>query len=156
AAVEIWLTIHGATAVCGLRLSDRSMRHRTYKVEHRPASLRPTLAAAMGRLADLHPGLVGLDPMGGVGTILSEVMGDLRSKGWNADGPGRETVAASVLGGDIEAAAVRAAIANLSRLDHVRLTTWDARQLPLSAGSVDRILCNLPFGKQLASPEQIP
>src|SRR5262249_20106317 len=28
AAVEIWLTIHGAVAVCGLRLSDRTMRHR--------------------------------------------------------------------------------------------------------------------------------
>src|SRR5262249_21191589 len=47
AAVEIWLTIQGHTAVCGLRLSDRTMRHRTYKLEHRPASLRPTLAAAM-------------------------------------------------------------------------------------------------------------
>src|SRR4051812_27114912 len=45
AAVEFWLTIDGATAVCGLRLSDRTMRHRTYKHEHRPASLRPTLAA---------------------------------------------------------------------------------------------------------------
>src|SRR5439155_8158347 len=44
AAVEIWLTIHGATAVCGLRLSDRTMRHRTYKREHLPASLRPTVA----------------------------------------------------------------------------------------------------------------
>src|SRR5207249_918130 len=41
AAVEIWLTIEGATAVCGLRLSDRTMRHRTYKMEHLPASLRP-------------------------------------------------------------------------------------------------------------------
>src|SRR5262249_36313826 len=39
AAVEIWLAIDGATAVCGLRLSDRTMRHRTYKVEHLPASL---------------------------------------------------------------------------------------------------------------------
>src|SRR5438067_3661303 len=55
AAVEIWLTIHGATAVCGLRLSDRSMRHRTYKSEHLPASLRPTVAAAMVRLLDVEP-----------------------------------------------------------------------------------------------------
>src|SRR5262245_51625045 len=44
AAVEVWLTIHGATAICGLRLSDRTMRHRTYKIEHLRASLRPTLA----------------------------------------------------------------------------------------------------------------
>src|SRR5262249_55928027 len=68
AAVEIWLTIHGAQAVCGLRLSDKTMRHRTYKQEHLPASLRPTLAAAMVRLADLRPGQVLLDPMCGAGT----------------------------------------------------------------------------------------
>src|SRR5262249_47123281 len=46
AAIEIWLTINGAVAVCGLRLSDQTMRHRTYKIEHRPASLRPTVAAS--------------------------------------------------------------------------------------------------------------
>src|SRR5439155_8833706 len=63
AAVEIWLTIQGATAVCGLRLSDRTMRHRTYKMEHLPASLRPTLAAAMVRLAETRRHQVMLDPM---------------------------------------------------------------------------------------------
>src|SRR5581483_11332324 len=69
AAVEIWLTIHGATAVCGLRLSDRTMRHRGYKGEHLPASLRPSLAAAMVRLAGVQPGQVLIDPMCGAGTI---------------------------------------------------------------------------------------
>ena len=72
AAIEIWLTIHGATAICGVRLSDRTMRHRTYKVEHLPASLRPTLAAAMVRLAGVAPGQVVLDPMCGAGTLLAE------------------------------------------------------------------------------------
>ncbi len=71
AAVEIWLTIDGASAVCGLRLSDRTMRHRTYKAEHLPASLRPTVAAAMVRLAGAGPGHVILDPMCGAGTILA-------------------------------------------------------------------------------------
>ena len=47
AALEVWLTIDNATAVCGVRLSDRTMRHRTWKAEHRPASLRPTVGAAM-------------------------------------------------------------------------------------------------------------
>src|SRR5438128_3351665 len=72
AAVEVWLTIHGATAVCGLRLSDRTMRHRTYKQDHLPASLRPTVAAAMVRLAEARPNQVFLDPMCGAGTILAE------------------------------------------------------------------------------------
>src|SRR5438874_8480371 len=65
AAVEVWLTIAGTQAVCGLRLSDRTMRHRPYKREHLPASLRPTVAAAMVRLAGIAPGSVVLDPMCG-------------------------------------------------------------------------------------------
>src|SRR5262249_47037605 len=74
AAVEVWLTIGGATAVWGLRLSDRTMRHRTYKLEHRPASLRPTVAAAMVRLAEIRPQHLVLDPMCGTGTILAEYL----------------------------------------------------------------------------------
>src|SRR5262245_24878338 len=79
AAIEIWLTIEGATGVCGLRLSDRTMRHRWYKVAHMPASLRPTVAAAMVRLADIRPGQRILDPMCGAGTILAETLLGIQS-----------------------------------------------------------------------------
>ena len=41
ASVEFWLTIEEKTAVAGIRITDKTMRHRTYKVAHRPASLRP-------------------------------------------------------------------------------------------------------------------
>jgi tRNA (guanine6-N2)-methyltransferase len=140
AAVEIWLTIYGATAVCGLRLSDQSMRHRTYKREHLPASLRPTLAAAMVRLAGARPGHVVLDPMCGAGTILAEqlALGKFRA-----------------LGGDREMAALRAASANLRRLGTVHLARWDATSLPLPDQAVDRIVSNPPFGKQLSRPEAV-
>jgi 23S rRNA G2445 N2-methylase RlmL len=141
AAVEIWLTIQGTTAVCGLRLSDRSMRHRTYKREHLPASLRPTLAAALVRLADLRPGQVVLDPMCGAGTILAEALDRKRKPhAW---------------GGDCDAAALRAAAINLRRLGPVHLARWDAGRLPLSDQSVDCIVSNPPFGKQLSRPEEI-
>src|SRR5262249_43342817 len=80
ASLEIWLTIHGATAVCGVRLSDKTMRHRTYKEEHLPASLRPTIAAAMVRLAEVKPGHVVLDPMCGAGTILAEALTSARMR----------------------------------------------------------------------------
>jgi 23S rRNA G2445 N2-methylase RlmL len=151
ASVEVWLTIHGAMAICGLRLSDRTMRHRTYKVEHLPASLRPTVAAAMVRLANLKPGAIVLDPMCGAGTLLAEALLFAKSH----RGPGGEPWPVTVLGGDLDAAHARAAAANLCRLGEVRPTTWDARQLPIEDESVDRILCNPPFGKQLASPEEI-
>src|SRR6202044_1905483 len=75
AAIEVWLSIQEATAVCGLRLSDRTMRHRTYKLEHRPASLRPTVAAAMVRLAEVRPAQTILDPICGAGPNLAEYLG---------------------------------------------------------------------------------
>jgi 23S rRNA G2445 N2-methylase RlmL len=145
AAVEVWLSIDQATAVCGLRLSDRTMRHRTYKLEHRPASLRPTVAAAMVRLAELRPGHVVLDPMCGAGTVLAEYLDAFR----------RERGVRPALGGDLERGAVRAAAANLRHLGAALLAQWDSRRLPLEGAWVDRIVSNFPFGKQLASPAAI-
>jgi 23S rRNA G2445 N2-methylase RlmL len=146
ASVEVWLTIHGATAVCGLRLSDRTMRHRTWKREHQPASLRPTLAAALVRLAGAQRGQVVLDPMCGAGTILAEQLAiGVRSYGGNP----------AVWGGDRDATALRAAIVNLRPLGEALLARWDATRLPLADQCVDRIVSNPPFGKQLGRPQDI-
>ena len=146
AAVEVWLTIDGRTAVCGLRLSDRSMRHRTWKQEHVPASLRPTVAAAMVRLAEPRPDMLLLDPMCGAGTILGEAIDYARR---------HRLGTLQVSGGDEDPNAVRAAEINLRRLGPARLERWDAMRLPLPAASVDRIVSNPPFGKQLSRPEEI-
>jgi 23S rRNA G2445 N2-methylase RlmL len=146
AAVEFWLTIDGATAVCGLRLSDRTMRHRTYKLEHRPASLRPTVAAALVRLAEVRPRHTVLDPMCGAGTLLAERLaaaGEVRGG------------CVPVWGGDLDQGAVRAAAVNLRRVGPALLARWDATRLPLGSAEVDRVLCNPPFGKQLSSPEEV-
>lgn len=151
AAVEIWLTIHGAMAVCGVRLSDRSMRHRAWKFEHLPASLRPTLAAALVRLADLKPGQVVLDPTCGAGTLLAEAILSVKGKRLHDGTPWDLTF----LGGDVEPSHVRAAATNLRNLGDVELQAWDARDLPLEDASVDRILANPPFGKQLSTPEEV-
>jgi len=145
AALEIWLTIHGATAVCGLRLSDRAMRHRTYKIEHQRASLRPTVAAALVRLSDIRPGQTILDPTCGAGTILAETLAILATarQSW------------TVCGGDVDRAAVRMAATNLRRLGRALLCRWDATRLPLADASIDRIVSNPPFGRQLGRPEEI-
>lgn len=151
ASVEIWLTIRGAMAICGMRLSDRSMRHRDYKYEHLPASIRPTVAGAMVRLADLKPNQTVLDPMCGAGTLLAE--GYLSIQGKKTS----EGVAWPMrwLGGDLEPGHTRAAQANLRQFHITDVRTWDARELPLEDASVDRILSNPPFGKQLSTPEEI-
>jgi 23S rRNA G2445 N2-methylase RlmL len=143
ASVEVWLTIDGPTAVCGVRLSDRTMRHRTYKEEHQAASLRPTVAAALCWIAAARPGEVVLDPMCGVGTILAEQ--------WEL---GRGKV--QVIGGDLEKLAVENARANLLRLGcEAEVQVWDARRLPLPDASVDHVLCNPPFGKQLSTVREV-
>jgi 23S rRNA G2445 N2-methylase RlmL len=145
ASIEVWLSIDQATGVCGLRLSDRTMRHRTWKLEHRPASLRPTLSAALVRLAGAHAGQVVLDPMCGAGTILAEQL--VRAE--------RTHQAIVVCGGDIDLDALHAAAVNLRRLGQVRLARLDATRLPFASAVVDHIISNPPFGKQLSSPEAI-
>ncbi|HTK77550.1 MAG TPA: methyltransferase domain-containing protein [Gemmataceae bacterium] len=147
AAVEAWLTIHGNRAICGLRLSDHMMRHRDYKAEHRPASLRPSVAAAMVWLAGASPGNVVLDPMCGAGTILCEQVVIARQ---------RKAGEVVVIGGDHDRDAVRAGAVNLRRVGPPpRLAKWDARRLPLPDQSVDRVITNPPFGKQLGDPVDI-
>ena len=145
--VEVWLTIRGKTAVCGVRLSDRTMRHRTYKEDHVLASLRPTVAAAMVRLAGVGPGMTILDPMCGAGTILAEA---IQTAGQRRGAP------VTVLGGDVDPNAMFVTGQNLDRVGPATLVRWDARRLPLPTASVDRIVSNPPFGKQLETPDLIP
>jgi 23S rRNA G2445 N2-methylase RlmL len=143
---EIWLTIKGKTAVSGVRLTDRTMRHRTYKTEHVAASLRPSVAGAMARLAGIGPGMTVLDPMCGAGTILAEAVSLCES---------RRMRDVKYLGGDIDPNAVFCAGQNLGNRGAPVLTRWDSTELPLDRDSVDRIICNPPFGVQLLIPDDI-
>ncbi|MBN1935227.1 MAG: methyltransferase domain-containing protein [Anaerolineae bacterium] len=142
AHLEVWLSIIQAWALLALRLSDRSMRHRAYKEEHLPASLRPSLAAAMVQLARPRPGDLFCDPLCGVGTILAERA---------LAGPYQ-----ALLGGDLDERAVQAARTNLYRVDDCTVYGWDARRLPLRAASLDAVACNLPFGVKVGSHEENP
>jgi tRNA (guanine6-N2)-methyltransferase len=146
ASIEVWLTIHQKTAVCGVRLSDRTMRHRLYKVEHMPASLRPTIAAAMVRLAGASPGEWVLDPMCGTGTILAEQI-ELSKQ--------RRAGRIETWGGDLDMNSLRAAITNLKKVGPTPLARWNAVRMPIQRESIDRIISNPPFGKQLSTPEEI-
>jgi len=141
ADVEFWLWLNGSEGVIGIRLSDATMRHRKYKREHLPASLRPTVAAAMSWLARPTPQDIVLDPLCGAGTILIE----------------RALLAPyeRVIGGDIREEAVAMAKRN-AHFAGIKATwrTGDAGSLSLESASVTRIVTNLPFGKQIGSREK--
>jgi 23S rRNA G2445 N2-methylase RlmL len=140
ADVEFWLWLSGGEALIGLRLSDATMRHRPYKREHLPASLRPTVAAAMGWLSQPRPDDIVLDPLCGAGTIPIERA---------LLGPFEEAI-----GGDIRKEAVAMARRNAESAGvTVTWRVWDARALPLDAACVNRIITNLPFGKQIGTRE---
>jgi 23S rRNA G2445 N2-methylase RlmL len=140
--LEIWLNIFEHEVMVGLRISDKTMRHRSYKFEHLPASLRPTVAATMVLLSEPEDDDVFLDPMCGAGTILIEraVWGRYKQ----------------LLGGDIRSEAVEVTLANLgNKHKPVEIQRWDATNLAsIAAGSVDKVGCNLPFGKQIGSKAQ--
>ncbi|MGB3329496.1 MAG: methyltransferase domain-containing protein [Thermomicrobiales bacterium] len=140
ARLEVWTQLVGDRLVAGIRLSDESMRQRTYKLANLPASLKPTVARAMALLTKPQDDDVFLDPMCGGGTILIE-----RAQA------GRY---ARLEGGDIEHAAVQAALENIGTLyKPIDVREWDARSLPFADGEISAIACNLPFGKQIGSRE---
>ncbi|MDQ5854592.1 MAG: RNA methyltransferase [Chloroflexota bacterium] len=137
-ALEFWLTLLPGEALLALRLSDERMRHRDYKLEHLPASLRPSAAAALVWLAQPRPDDVFLDPMCGAGTILIE-----RAQA------GRYQL---LLGGDVREEAVAVTLRNIGpRYKPIEVRRWDARSLPLDAASVSAAAVNLPFGKQIGT-----
>ena len=123
------------------------MRHRYKKKVELPASLRPSMAAAMVQLTNPQPGDVFLDPLCGSGTILLERM---------HAGPYNK-----ILGGDFEETRVEATRQNLpkrrkGRKKHtLSVRQWDARNLPLEDGSIDKVATNLPFGKQIGSRKDL-
>lgn len=143
APFEIWLHQAGRTLHVSLRLTTGVHRARGGRAVERAAALRPTIAAAMVRLSSPQPEDVFLDPMCGSGTILLE-----RALA------GRHGL---LLGGDIDPAAVKASLANFGpRHKPVRIERMDARSLPLEDASVDAYITNLPWGKQIGRPVELP
>ena len=141
--VEVWANVIGMDFICGLRLSDETMRHREYKEVHLPASLRPSVAAALVWLTEPAPDDVLLDPLCGAGTILIE--------------RGLVSRHRLLLGGEMDEAALAAAATNIGPRHKPRqLFHWDARRLPLAEGSVNKVATNLPFGVKIGDPRQLP
>jgi SAM-dependent methyltransferase len=139
AHLEVWAHLVGETFVAGIRLTDITQRQRAYKRVSLPASLKPTIAAAMALVSQPRPDDTVLDPMCGAGTLLIERAESGRYR--------------QLLGGDLDPEAVAAAQANVGRrYQPIELRQWDARTLPLPDGTVSAVISNLPFGRQIGAP----
>jgi 23S rRNA G2445 N2-methylase RlmL len=135
AELNVRVFLEHETAYVGLRLGAGPLHRRRYKRAHVPGSLKPPVAAALLSLAGMEPGLRVLDPCCGAGTIPIEAA----------------LSGAASIGGDGDARAVEAARANAAAAGvPVALRAWDARSLPLAGGSVDRVVSNLPWGREVA------
>ncbi|GAA3691324.1 hypothetical protein GCM10022224_066030 [Nonomuraea antimicrobica] len=150
------VTIEGDQAVIAVRVADRPLHRRAYKAASIRGTLHPPVAAAMAHLAQLDSAQLGgdrldgdrlgsartvLDPCCGAGTTLVEaraVAGSARTR---------------FLGFDLDPAALAAATANAAHPDFGRSpfawTMADGGRLPVDAGSVDRVLVNPPWGRQV-------
>lgn len=158
--VELRLDLSGDEALFSRRLTPAAFRFRGQERHFAPAALRPPVAHALVWLSDPAPGDRFVDPFCGSGTVLAERL----------PYPARH-----ILGGDSAAGVLRATQANLlhrsppSRPDlpgsdsqpdpspapRASLVRWDARRLPLRDGGVDKVVTNLPFGRQVLRPQEI-
>ena len=140
--LEFWLQVIGKEAILGLRLTDHTMRHRTYKTANRPASLLPTIARAVVLLTRPQETDIFLDPMCGGGTLLIE-----RALA------GRHHM---LHGGDIDEEAVSDSLENFGKKHKPHnLQHWDARKLPLPDQSINKVATNPPWGRQIGSSSDI-
>lgn len=161
--VELRLDLSGDAALFSRRLTPASFRFRGQERHFAPAALRPPVAHALVWLSDPAPGDRFVDPFCGSGTVLAERL---------------PYPAQYLLGGDSAADVIRTTRANLrppslpalpdpSDLPGrdspsgpfptlcAGLVRWDARLLPLRDGGVDKVVTNLPFGRQVLRPTEI-
>lgn len=140
ADLNIRVFMEHQVAYIGVRLGRMPLHERPYKIENIAGSLKPAVAAAMVRLGAFAPGATIVDPLCGAGTILFEAA----AAGLRASG------------GDQDPAALDAARRNreAAELD-VGIEHWDARSLPLGEATVDGVVSNLPWGRQIAVDDTI-
>lgn len=133
AYIESWIFLVKDSLLDTIRLTDEGYRYRLELPSQRQAALRPSIAAAMVFTAGIKDGETVCDPMCGSGTILKESQirfgNSIQLKGYDID---KEA---------IEESQTRMAGSN------AQIQQDDSRHLDLPDYSVDKIICNLPFGK---------
>ena len=152
-------------ALLGLRLGAAPLHRRAYKVASQPGSLKPPVAYCLALLAALAPGALTLDLACGAGTILVEAAA--LAPGGALIGVDVEPHAIELARENLDAAGLAARIAGgdeLATIPHppalapapvALLYHGDAAAAPLPARSVDAVITNLPWGKQVAAGDDL-
>lgn len=140
APIDIRVFVDGTWVLIGVRISDQPLSRRTYRVVNVRGALRPTVAAALLRIANPRGGRLRVwDPFCGSATILCEAAG-LGYEVWGTDidpdavDASRENIAA----------VNREYWSHIQRADSTLPKTWKKHQ------SATAVVTNLPWGKQVA------
>jgi putative N6-adenine-specific DNA methylase/tRNA (guanine6-N2)-methyltransferase len=137
--VQIRFDLYGTRVVAGVQRTTRSLGKRIRRARALRNSIKPTLAAAMIRLAGAHRGEGSLvDPLCGIGTIAIEakrINPELVVRASDWDPPTAEAARQTVNNHGLE----------------IEVRTGDARALGgLFPGAFDYVVSNPPFGVRLA------
>ncbi|WP_166664319.1 methyltransferase domain-containing protein [Actinophytocola oryzae] len=127
-AVDWRVTLDATGVHIGLRGARPPLHRRPWKVASVPGTLHPPVAAAMVRVAGIGHGDLVVDPCCGAGTVLVE---------------------SPVAGVGSDIAGVAAARVNARHRPDIAWLTVDARRLPYPDGSVDHIVTNPPWDRQV-------
>ncbi|XP_060943543.1 THUMP domain-containing protein 2 [Limanda limanda] len=135
--LEVNVYLSDDLCLLGIPLSRLPLAHRSYM---KTTGLRSTVAWAMTSLAQIQPGSCVVDPMCGVGTILIEAA--------------QEHKDACFLGVDIDDRQLQKANENIEFAElrtRIQLLKASSMALPLPSGSVDALICDLPFGRKFGT-----
>jgi tRNA G10 N-methylase Trm11 len=118
-------------SLCGVSLAEQPL-HILNKIPITvPGSLKPSVAYSLLKLAELKKTDIFLDPMAGSGIIAIKAA----------------PFVAKTIAGDIDRNRIEIAKKNSQNI--IKFHVWDARDTKLPDSSVDKIVCNLPFDKQV-------
>lgn len=139
--VNVRIFIEHGEAFVGVRLGSRPLHERSYKLEHRLGALKPSIAACLLKIAGVQSDHHISDPCCGTGTIPIEaaMMGCYE-----------------IVGGDINQKSLLSAWTNSIHLKEKPLfIQWDAQSMPIRRESLDRIVSNFPWGRQIKTDNEL-
>jgi len=187
--VLLHLHVEGPTALLSVDFSGESLHRRGYRIEGGRAPLKENAAAAVllraGWPGICERGGVLLDPMCGSGTFLTEgalIAADAAPAldrdyfgftGWRGhdaqlwerlrtearERRGARTIRRCILGSDVDADAVRMAIANGERAgvaDWLHVEKRSLREIDRPKGGVGLVVSNPPYGERIGAESGLP